>query len=57
MSNTKVLKTIDWEIGVPDISGTAEAFQKKLISSSIFDVEFNDVKTQWRLQINFNRKH
>lgn len=57
MSNTKLLKIIDWFIDVPEVSGVDEIFDNKTIRSSIFDVEFDHVKTQWRLSINFNRKH
>lgn len=57
MSNTKLLKSIDWFIDVPDVSGTDEFFENESIFSSIFEVEFNNVRTHWRLSINFNCKH
>lgn len=54
MSNAKLLKTIDWFINVPeDFFGDRT---KTMIISSIFIVEFNNVKTKWRIFINFNRK-
>lgn len=57
MSNEyKLLKTIDWFIDVPYHEGTDDFFKNERIKSSIFDVEYNTVKTEWRLGVNFNRK-
>lgn len=54
MSNTKLLKTIDWFIDIQDSLGKREYGRK--FKSSIFDVEFNNINTKWQLHFEHRSK-
>lgn len=53
MSKTKVLKNVKWII---DIQEKGDGFQDKWITSSIFNMDVNDVTTYWILSYTLNSK-
>lgn len=53
MPLSEILKTVDWIIDIPE-NDVADVFKERYVSSSIFNMEFKNVTTHWRLMYNLN---
>lgn len=56
MSRSEILKTVDWIIDIPE-NDVADVFKERYVSSSIFNMEFKNITTHWRLMYNLNGMH